>query len=288
MELMIFRTLWGVDEPIDAAVARAAKHGFDGIESPVPSTPEEARRLQAALERHGLAWIAEICTGGNYVPRRDLDPAGHLQELEQGLEACAGLVPVRINCLGGLDAWDEATSRAFLEQGMEAAQRLNLPLCFETHRSRSLFNPWVTRRLAEALPELRLTADISHWCVVAERLMDSETDTLEAIAPNVRHIHARVGYDQGPQVPHPAAPEYKHCLDSHQRFWELFWGAQARAGVAPLTLTPEFGPDGYLHHLPFTNVPVADLFQINRWMADTERRHFAKWSERSWEKSGAV
>jgi hypothetical protein len=42
-------------------------------------------------------------------------------------------------------------------------------------------------------------------------------------------------------------------------------------------MTPEFGPDGYLHRLPFTRAPVADLREINRWMATTERRHYAEW-----------
>lgn len=40
-------------------------------------------------------------------------------------------------------------------------------------------------------------------------------------------------------------------------------------------MTPEFGPDGYLHTLPFTNAPVADLWEINTWMGREERRHIA-------------
>jgi hypothetical protein len=34
--------------------------------------------------------------------------------------------------------------------------------------------------------------------------------------------------------------------------------------LAPRTITPEFGPDGYLPQLPFTGQPVADLEEINR------------------------
>jgi hypothetical protein len=44
--------------------------------------------------------------------------------------------------------------------------------------------------------------------------------------------------------------------------------------MSTTTMTPESGPDGYLHTLPFTQAPVADLWEINRWMAETERRHF--------------
>jgi hypothetical protein len=43
-------------------------------------------------------------------------------------------------------------------------------------------------------------------------------------------------------------------------------------------LTPEFGADGYLHHLPFTNMPVADLWSLNQWMARTEREHFDRFT----------
>jgi aldehyde:ferredoxin oxidoreductase len=30
----------------------------------------------------------------------------------------------------------------------------------------------------------------------------------------------------------------------------------------------------YLHHLPFTNVPVADLWSLNAWMAARQQAHF--------------
>ena len=101
-------------------------------------------------------------------------------------------------------------------------------------------------------------------------------DVIEAIAANVHHIHARVGYDQGPQVPHPAAPEYANALEAHQRWWQLIWETQQRNGYTLTTMTPEFGPDGYLHHLPFSNKPVADLRQINQWMMQIERRRFGE------------
>ena len=45
-------------------------------------------------------------------------------------------------------------------------------------------------------------------------------------------------------------------------------------------MTPEFGPDGYLHTLPFTNAPVADLWELNCWMAKNEREHFNDYSEK--------
>ena len=44
------------------------------------------------------------------------------------------------------------------------------------------------------------------------------------------------------------------------------------------TMTPEFGPDGYLHLLPYSQTPVADLWEINCWMAASEKQHFRKFA----------
>jgi hypothetical protein len=113
--------------------------------------------------------------------------------------------------------------------------------------------------------------------VVLERQLDDDWDAVSEVAKHAQHIHARVGYDQGPQVPHPAAPEYASALASHQRYWEAIWSAQRAKGDSITTMTPEFGPDGYLHTAPFTQLPVADLWEINAWMGKTEREHFQKW-----------
>ena len=281
MELKLFRTLWGYSgDPADA-VAESAEAGFDGIEGQVPADPIQRDALAEALRSWQLDYIAEITTAGSYVPQRHASLEVHLASLEQGLEACRELRPLRVNCIGGCDAWPEAQSQRFFQEAMAQAERHGLEIAFETHRSRSLFNPWITQRLAADLPELRLTADFSHWCVVCERLMDSERDVIEAIAPQVVHIHARVGYDQGPQVPHPAAPAYADTLAAHQRWWETLWQVQLAAGSEFTTMTPEFGPDGYLHHIPFSEEPVGDLWQINNWMRQREREHFEDFRRRT-------
>jgi sugar phosphate isomerase/epimerase len=274
MELKLFRTLWGFDgDPVDA-VAESAKAGFDGIEGQAPTDASSREALAQALASQHLDYIAEITTAGSYVPERQASLKAHLATLEQGLTLCRDLHPLKVNCIGGCDAWPEAQSLEFFQQAMGLADQAGLEIVFETHRSRSLFNPWITERLARALPDLKLTADFSHWCVVCERLMDTEMEVIEATAPQVAHIHARVGYDQGPQVPHPAAPEYAGVLQAHQRWWETIWQAQLTAGRTVSSMTPEFGPDGYLHQLPFSGEPVADLWQINGWMRQCERDHF--------------
>lgn len=274
MQQKLFKTLWGFDGDYLKVVEEAVADGFDGIEGPAPTDKAIRNEFSAAMQESGLLYIQEICTGGDYVPDRRASMEEHLRAFEEGFVIGSELSPLFVTSMAGCDAWPEERSIAFFRRGMELAEAAEQVLCYETHRSRSLFNPWTTQRIVEAIPEIRLTADFSHWCVVCERLVDTELDVIEYIAGNIHHVHARVGYDQGPQVPHPAAPEYADALAAHQHWWEIIWRAQQKREYRMTTMTPEFGPDGYLHLMPFTMEPVADLREINNWMMQAERGHF--------------
>jgi hypothetical protein len=106
-------------------------------------------------------------------------------------------------------------------------------------------------------------------------MLHTETEIIRQCAERCIHIHARVGYEEGPQVPDPRAPEYQYCLDAFERWWQLIWDAQDARGLAASTLTPEYGPPGYLHTLPYTRQPVVDLGEISDWQARREAARFA-------------
>jgi len=272
MNLLIFRSLWTNGFDLDAALADCRTGAFDGVEGPAGDA-EFARKLRDA----GVPFIAEITTGGGYVPDRGASLQDHLNSFTCKLEASVGCEPLLVTVLGGSDAWPLQKSVEFFGRALEIAQAFDVALSFETHRSRPTFNPWVTRDLLDQLPDLQLTCDFSHWCCVTERLvMDDDPELLTKIAKRTWHIHGRVGYDQGPQVPHPGAPEYRKPLEAHERWWDAIWTVQEESGAAVSTLTPEFGPDGYLHTLPFGGQAVADLDEINHWMALRQRERFAR------------
>lgn len=277
MQLQLFKTLWGHTGTLADAADQAVAAGCIGLEGNADSLPHD--ELHLALQSRGLRYIQEIVTAGNYVPRRHDTVEQHIADVERQLQLGQSLQPQQVTIIGGCDAWSLEQSVRFFGESQEIAARMDITCSFETHRSRSLFNPWITLAILERLPELRLTCDFSHWVVVLERQLDDDWDAVLEVAKHAHHIHARVGYDQGPQVPHPAAPEFASALDSHQRYWEAIWSAQRAAGYAVTTMTPEFGPDGYLHTLPFTRQPVADLWEINGWMGHIEQMHFLSWSE---------
>ena len=275
----LFKTLWGFSGSPEQAISEALADGYEGIEGPAPTDPALAEQWQAQLRQAHLSFIAEICTTGSYVADRRATLEKHLQDFHAGVQAAQASGALFITCLGGCDAWPIATSVSFFRQAMQIAADAGMAVSFETHRGRSMYNPWTTVHLLDELPDMRLTADFSHWCVVTERLLTTEDDELRRIIPRVHHVHARVGYDQGPQVPDPAAPEYAGALAAHERWWQGIWRAQRKAGYDLSTMTPEFGPDGYLQCRPFSGEPVADLRQVNRWMADRQRQQFLQASD---------
>jgi sugar phosphate isomerase/epimerase len=269
MRLLLFRSLWTNGFDLAAALSDCRSGDFEGVEGPVPAGMLARREYSALLGGSGTPFIAEIATGGGYVPV-EASPEHHLDDFRRQAEAAMECSPLFFNVLGGRDDWPMGQSVEFFGRLHAFAAKLGVVASIETHRSRPTYNPWATRELLAQLPELQLTCDFSHWCCVCERfVLDAEAELLALCAARAHHVHARVGYEQGPQVPHPAAPEYRAALEAHERWWDAVW--RARGNRDYTTMTPEFGPDGYLHNQPFTESPVADLGMINRWMGSRLR-----------------
>ncbi len=270
MKAEFFKTLWGHAGPVREAARQAAEAGFTGIEGPFSA------ELPAALAEFDLAYIAEISTTGFAVPDPGATTADHLAAFERILDASLAAQPRFFTAMAGSDLWSFRDSVDFLTRAYGLAQDRGVRVGFETHRSRSLYHPVRTRELLAELPaDLELTIDFSHWCVVTERLvLDELPDVLALCAKRALHIQPRIGYDQGAQVPDPRAPEYAPAVEAHLRWWLALWEGQRRRGFTSVTMTPEFGPDGYLQCAPFTRQPVADLWELNVWTADRVQRAF--------------
>jgi sugar phosphate isomerase/epimerase len=274
MNILAFASAWTFGD-LTACRREVSSGVFDGIEGPAPRSVAEARRYGRSLAQDRIPFIAEVCTGGAYAPASSVTFETHLAEFREQAERGAEASPLFLNCLVGSDSWPATKAIDFLGRALDVGRKLGVELSFETHRSRPTFHPWLTAELLRSLPDLRLTCDFSHWCVVCERLVDDE-EALELAISRARHFHARVGYAQGPQVPDPRAPEYRAELEVHEGWWSRIARSALERAQAWLSFTPEFGPDGYLQHAPFSNTPVADLSDINRWMAARQRHRLSE------------
>ncbi len=272
MELILIRHLWGVECDWALAFKQFKQVGYRGAESRMPPREDRAR-LRRLLAENDLAFIPQVFSEGDSV-------AAHVDSIREQVAEAKTYRPLFINAHSGRDAFNEDESVRYFEGVLKIEARARVRIVHETHRGRILFNPWITARLLARFDSLKLCCDFSHWVCVCERLIDDQIDIIRQSARHCAHLHARVGYEQGPQVPDPRAPEYQAHLLAHERWWQMVWDEQRRRGERTSTLTPEFGPADYLHTLPFTRVPVANLTEICDWQARRQAENFARGAQR--------
>lgn len=263
MKLDLYKSLWGLEGSFDELLSRAAEAGFVGVETVLPAKEQEAD-FRKALERNRLAYIVQIHTFG----------PDHAESFAELASRAASFGPVHIVSQSARDKMSEAEQDRFFERALEVERKLGVPIAHETHRHRAMFAPWTTARLLRKFPDLKLTVDFSHWTNVCESLLEDMEDYIRIAIRHAYHIHARVGHAQGPQVPHPGGKEWARELARFEGWWQQIIDLRSGQGHDRQTITPEFGPRPYMPVLPFTGVPVCDLWEVNLWMAGRLRERF--------------
>ena len=261
MRFELVKSLWGMSGSLERDLAAIAGAGYDGFESDLPDA-EGIPALRAARRRTDLKYLTLIRTRG----------PDHLASFERRLEDAARADADLVSSSSGMDHMQRDEALRFFEGALEIASRFEMPVAHETHRQTLLFTPWGTASLLGELPELRITADYSHWCCVAERMLEDQEDSVAACSERAIHIHGRVGFPGGPQVGDPRAPESSEHLLRHEGWWRQIVRARLLDGSESLSFDPEFGPPpDYMPAIPFSQQPVSDLWEICAWMAERFR-----------------
>ena len=271
MRIDVFAAHWGNNElPPEVFIDKVLAAGFDGIEM---SLPLDAALREEWTERIAKAGLQLIAAQWETVFHSDFDL--HRAALAELLENACLARPVLVNTHTGKDYYSQAQNAELIELAMEISARHGVPIVHEIHRSRFSGHPMLLLPYLDKYPDLPLTADLSHWCCSCESLLADQPHTLARTLPHIRHIHARVGHAQGPQVAEFRAPEAKEALDAHLAWWDTVVALRRAAGAELLTFTPEFGPAPYLQTLPWTQQPVADAWQQNVAMLHLLRQRYA-------------
>jgi sugar phosphate isomerase/epimerase len=266
--LLIFATNWGFNGRWEEFCSRIKKDGYDGAEAWYPADEKARQEFLEAFQKYQLKFGLLFGAG-------DTDYQKHLQQFKATLEAAASLKPVYINCHSGRDHFSFDQNKAFIDFTTELNVKTKIPIYHETHRGRILYSAPISRQFMEKHSSLRLTLDISHWCNVHESLLSDQLETVKLAISRTDHIHTRVGHAEGPQVNDPRAPEWKDAVGAHFGWWDQVVEQKRKDGKL-LTMLTEFGPVDYLPALPYTRQPVADQWEINKYMLDTLRTRYAK------------
>tara|TARA_B100001063_G_scaffold244422_1_gene277157 strand:- start:1408 stop:2280 length:873 start_codon:yes stop_codon:yes gene_type:complete len=255
-EVFFFQTNWGFNEQIETFVKKAKTSGYDGIEIWAPKDSIKQIEISNILNNYNMKVIFLCGSNPSLTFKKSLD------EYEKYLKNTLELRPIAVNSHTGSDFYNFNQNMAFLELAEKLSNEYKIPVYHETHRGRFSYSIPETIRYLEKKETLNLTLDISHWIVVHESLLDNREEFLKKIIQRSNHIHARVGFEEGPQINDPSAPEWEKVIERHLDIWEAViqktWNENKSA-----TITTEFGPPGYMPTLPFTQKPVSDQWKAN-------------------------
>jgi sugar phosphate isomerase/epimerase len=271
MEILFFCPRWGSASIPWPEFARKVKEaGFDGVETDIPFDLRERDELLQALEQNGLLLIAQHW--------ETVDPVfeSHLDEYTGRIAFLASVHPLFINSQTGKDYFSFQENQLLLQAAQAAYAAMGVPVYHETHRGKFSFAAHITKEFLARIPNLELTLDISHWCAVAETLLGDQEDAVLAAIARTKHIHARVGHTQGPQVTDPRTGESNDALQFHLSCWDKVVNLHQKNGSQLLTFTTEFGPAPYMIRDPETGEPIADQWELNVYMKNMLKERYKK------------
>lgn len=128
----------------------------------------------------------------------------------------------------------------------------HMPYFVETHRGRVTQDLHRTVEYVKAIPDLRLTIDLSHYIVAGEvtgndeNVLNRVSELFESLLERTSSIHARVSNGEQVQVdigPNGEHPMVRHYMDWWQRGIG-YWLKDAQPGDL-LPFVPELGPPDY-------------------------------------------
>jgi sugar phosphate isomerase/epimerase len=251
---------WGSDKlPFETFLNRVKDAGYQGVEMSLPLDDAERTSIVKAIADHDLKLVCQHWETVNP------NFSEHRVEFENRLRNLAKGNPVLINTQTGKDHFSFEQNAELIQIAAKVAADTGFKIVHETHRGKFSFAAHITAQFLDKLPELELGLDISHWCCVAETMLEDQTENVDKALKRSRHIHSRVGHIEGPQVMDPRAPEWASQVERHVGWWQQVVANNATLGLGT-TITTEFGPAPYLQHLPYTNVPIYDQWEVNVYM----------------------
>ena len=272
-KLEVFQSLWAMElrrpghaeRPMEENFAMAAEAGYHGlcVDPSVEEIPA-TRALLPLFEKYGLKCMVNAFPHS----RAEMRP---LLELAKEMNAC------HVNALGTEIPLSIAEGATTVEQWLSEAAVVGIPLLFETHRDSLLNDLYYTLQMLDAMPELRLCADLSHFVVDREmrlplreidagymRRVLERSDCFQGRIANREQVQVQIGFPQ-----HQAwVEQFKSWWTDGIRMWR-----ERNGPDATLVFLCELGPPAYA----ITDAQGTEL--SDRWQ---EALQIRAWVEAIW------
>jgi hypothetical protein len=244
-KLEVFQSLWAMElrHPrtpelsFDEKFRMAADSGYAGIcLDPAVEEVEETAKLNSYFEKYDLKCMMNVFP-------HEVDELRPLLELAQDMSA------VLVNIIGGVMPVDVSKAVPVVNHWMEVAADFSMPVLFETHRDSLLNDLYYTLQLIEAVPDMRLCADLSHFVVDRElRLPLRPTDGsyFEKILDRADCFQGRIASREQIQI-QIGFPQHAEWVELFRTWWTegMRRWRQRNDDNATLVFLCELGPPGY-------------------------------------------
>jgi len=277
--LRVGQTLWGMiglplnctqdgapEWTLDEKFARCRAAGFESVECWLDDSNE--REVKDALDRTGLRLVLGHRPFSVDDVRQTIDRAVRLNADFVFAQPASAYTPL-----------DEVIQ--IVRQGRKMASDAGLGFWVETHRNNYTENLRQTIELIQAVPEIRITADLSHFVVVGEFYGWKEEGAAEKMAPvleRVSHMHGRISDGEAVQV--DASDGSGQAAQFFVELWSVameHWLSAAQPGdIFPFS--SELGPPRYAATLP-DGREYSDRWEQSLLMK--------KLAEKAWEKASS-
>lgn len=242
-KLLIYQSLWAMERrrpdghewSLQEKLEMIRDAGFDGCGVRFFDYAY-AKEVTGFLRAHGMTWQAQC------YPRTvdDLEPIlEHVRELgADHINLQPDVRPYRVeDCIPYIEGW------------RRLAHDARIPVHIETHRDRMTTDLFFTLHLLDCFPDLRLTADLSHYVVGREfawPVSDENHALMHRILDNSWGFHGRVASREQVQI-QISFPHHREWLDLFMGWWEYGMRSWRRRAPQDATLTflCELGPKEY-------------------------------------------
>jgi hypothetical protein len=273
-KLAIFQSLWAMDKripgepeaPVEEHFRRIAGAGYDGIcIDPALNEIDGMLKLKPLFEQHGLGCMINAFPHS----REEMRP---LLQFAREMNAC------HVNALGTEIPLRVRDGAEMVHHWLDDARTVGVPLLFETHRDSLLNDLGYTLQMLDAVPEMRLCADFSHFVVDREirlplnardegyfkRLLQ-RSDCIQGRVASAEQVQVQIGF-----------PQHQKWVDQFRAWWAegmRLW-KQRHPDGATLVFLCELGPPPYA-------ITGADGRELSdRWEEALQIREFV---ESAWE-----
>jgi hypothetical protein len=241
--LLVLQSLWAMERrrpdgqewSLDRKLGMIRDAGFDGAGVRF-FDDAYAREVTGFLRANGLAWQAQC------YPRT-------VEDLVPILERVRTLGADHVNLQPDVRPYRLEECYPYIEGWQRLAADAGIPVHVETHRDRMTTDLMKTLHLVDRFPDLRLTADLSHYLVGREfawPISDENHALIHRILDQAWGIHGRVASREQVQV-QISFPHHKDWLDLFMGWWDYAIRSWRRRAPPDATLTflCELGPREY-------------------------------------------